>query len=61
MPPPSTSGEINTWPTPQLLTFMRDSTDQLEQRITTFECTNEELQQQTQQLQDVTSVASSAA
>jgi hypothetical protein len=36
---------------------MRASTNQLEQRITTVECTNEELQQQTQQFQDVTSTS----
>jgi hypothetical protein len=53
--PSLTSGELATWATPQILNIIRASTDHLEQRIIAVECTNNEIQQQTQHLQDVAS------
>jgi hypothetical protein len=42
----SISGELSTWATPQILHLIWASTDQLEQRITTVEHTNQALTQQ---------------
>jgi hypothetical protein len=53
--PSLSNGELSTWAMPQILTIIQASTDHLEQRIIVVECTNNEIQQQTQHLQDVAS------
>ena len=58
---PSTSGELNACPTPQLLTLMRDSTDKIEQRIIVVEHINKEIKKKTQTLQGGTFVVASTA
>jgi hypothetical protein len=49
----SINGELSTWDTPQILHFIRTSTDQLEQRITIAEHCNQSLTQQEKYLREV--------